>query len=288
MDLLLLFFSMAASAMITVGSRLYRARTEGCADADSLYNLLVPASATVGWLLLFLLEPSFDLRILPYSIGYGLGYTSFTLGMLGALKHGPTSVTALIKQLALVGVSVYGFVFWDTPVTVVAVVGLVLIVLSLVLCLLKPEEGGGYSLWKWALYAVLITIGNAGCSIIQRYQQMAFDHQYKNAFMLLGVLFSALLCLAVGLCGRRRDWGRAFLRGWHGPCLAGASSAGANVCILLLIKHEVSSTVIYPGIAVGGLILTTLVSFFFFRERLRPMAWAGLVVGSVALVLLNL
>lgn len=288
MDLLLLFFSMAASAMITVGSRLYRARTEGCADADSLYNLLVPASATVGWLLLFLLDPSFDLRILPYSIGYGLGYTSFTLGMLGALKHGPTSVTALIKQLALVGVSVYGFVFWDTPVTVVAVVGLVLIVLSLVLCLLKPEEGGGYSLWKWALYAVLITIGNAGCSIIQRYQQMAFDHQYKNAFMLLGVLFSALLCLAVGLCGRRRDWGRAFLRGWHGPCLAGASSAGANVCILLLIKHEVSSTVIYPGIAVGGLILTTLVSFFFFRERLRPMAWAGLAVGSVALVLLNL
>ena len=288
MDALLLFFSMAASAMITVGSRLYHARTAGCADADSLYNILVPASATVGWLILFLIEPSFDTRILPYSIAYGIGYTCFTLGMLGALKNGPTSVTALVKQLALVGVSVFGFIFWDTPVTVVSIVGLCLIVISLLLCLLKPEEGGGYSLGKWAFYAVLITVGNAGCSIIQRYQQMACDHEYKNAFMMLGVLTSALLCLAVGICGKRRDWGRAFCRGWYGPGLAGACSAGANVCILLLIKRQVSSTVIYPGIAVGGLILTTIVSFFCFRERLRPLPLLGLAVGAVALVLLNL
>lgn len=288
MNFLLLFFSMAASAMITVGSRLYRAKTAGCADADSLYNFLVPASATLGWLILFLIDPAFDWRILPYSVGYGVGYTCFTVGMLGALKHGPTSVTALVKQLALVGVSVWGFVFWDTPITAVAIVGLFLIVLSLALCLLKPEESNGHALGKWAFYALLITIGNAGCSIIQRYQQMAFDYQYKNAFMMLGVLSSALACLAIGLGGERRDWGRAFRRGWYGPCLAGACSAGANVCILLLIKRQVSSTVIYPGVAVGGLCLTTLVSFFFFHERLRPLAWLGLAIGAVALVLLNL
>ena len=288
MNFLLLLYSMTASAMITVGSRLYRARTVGCADANSLYNVLVPASATLGWLLLFLIDPSFDLRILPYSLGYGVGYSCFTIGMLGALKHGPTSVTALVKQLALVGVSVWGFVFWDTPVTVIAIVGLCLIVISLALCLLKPEENNGYALGKWVFYALLITVGNAGCSIIQRYQQMACDHQYKNAFMMLGVLFATIVCLVLGLRTERRDWGRAFVRGWYGPCLAGACSASANVCILLLIKRQVSSTIIYPGIAVGGLCLTTLVSFFFFRERLRPLAWLGLAIGAIALVLLNL
>ena len=288
MNALLLFCSMLTSAMITVGSRLYRARTEDCADANSLYNFLVPATATLGWLILFLIAPSFDVRILPYAVGYGVGYTFFTLGMLGALKNGPTSVTALVKQLALVGVSVWGFFFWQTPATVISVIGLILIVISLVLCLLKPEEKKGYSLAKWAFYAVLITIGNAGCSIIQRYQQNAFDYQHKSAFMLFGVLFSALVCLAVGLRGKRRDWGKAFRRGWYGPCLAGGSSALANTCTLILIKRQMSSTIIYPGIAVGGLILTTLISFFFFRERLRPLGWCGLAIGAVALVLLNL
>ena len=288
MDLLILFLIMLCSAMITVGSRLYRTRTEGCADANSLYNFLVPASAALGWLIVFLIDPSFDLRVLPFSLAYGAGYTCFTLGMLGALKNGPTSVTALVKQLALVGVSVWGFVFWETPVTVIAIVGLCLIVLSLVLCLLKPEEGTDHHLGKWAFYAILITVGNAGCSIVQRYQQMALDYQHKNVFMLLGVTISALVCLFIGLRGERKDWKKAFRRGWYGPCMAGGSSALANVFVLLLIKRQMSSTVIYPGIAVGGLILTTLISFFFFRERLRPLARIGLVVGAVALVLLNL
>lgn len=284
----LLFLTMAASAMITVGTRLYRSRTAGCQDADALYNILVPASATLGWLVVFLFDPSFDPRVLLYAAGYGAGYTCFTLGMLGALKHGPTSVTALVKQLALVGVSVWGFIFWGAPVTVISVVGILLIVVSLVLCLLKPGEGGGYRLGRWAFYALLITVGNAGCSIIQRYQQMAMNYEYKNAFMMFGVLISTVVCLAIGLGGTRRDWGKAFCRGWYGPFLAGCSSTFANVCILVLIKRQMSSTVIYPGVAVGGLILTTLVSFFFFRERLRPLGWCGLAVGTVALVLLNL
>ena len=60
MSILLLFCSMLCSAIITVGSRLYRGRTEGCEGASGLYNFLVPASATFGWLIVFLTEPSFD------------------------------------------------------------------------------------------------------------------------------------------------------------------------------------------------------------------------------------
>ena len=288
MSILLLFCSMLCSAIITVGSRLYRARTEGCEGASGLYNFLVPASATFGWLIVFLTEPSFDVRVLPYAFGYGVGYSCFTLGMLGALKSGSTSVTALVKQLALVGVSFWGFFFWGTKVTLISVIGIVLIVLSLALCLLKREEGQGYHLGRWAFYALLITVGNAGCSIIQRYQQEAFHYQYKSAFMLFGVLFSAIVCLLLGLRGPRGGWGTALRRGWYGPFLAGISSATANVCILQLIQWQMSSSIIYPGVAVGGLMITTLVSLIFFRERLSVSAWLGLAVGAVALVLLNL
>ena len=46
--------------------------------------------------------------------------------------------------------------------------------------------------------------------------------------------------------------------------------------------------IIYPGLAVGGLMFTTLVALLCFRDRLRPAQWWGLGVGAVALVLLNM
>ena len=49
-----------------------------------------------------------------------------------------------------------------------------------------------------------------------------------------------------------------------------------------------SPVILYPGMAVGGLMLTVLFSFFGFKERLRPLQWCGLAAGAVALVLLNL
>ena len=62
----------------------------------------------------------------------------------------------------------------------------------------------------------------------------------------------------------------------------------SNTFILLMIKAQLSSSIIYPTVAVGGLILTILISLISFKERLRPLQWCGIVIGSVALVLLNL
>jgi len=232
---------------------------------------------------------SFDVRVLPYSLLYSVGYSCFTVGMLGALRTGSTSITALVKQLALVGVSLWGFLFWDTKFTILSGIGLVLIVVSLSLCLItKDKHNQERTALKWAFYAILITIGNAGCSIIQRYQQSAFDYQHKNMLMFFGVFFAAIICLLFALKEPKTNWISALKASWFCPAITGCSSALSNVFILLLIKHQMSPVIIYPGIAVGGLMLTTVISLLCFRDRLRTSQWWGLAIGAVALVLLNL
>lgn len=289
MDYLYLFLAMSFSATITVGGRLYNQKNKGIDNVSRLYNVLVAFFASLGWLVLWLSDFSFDLRVLPYSMLYGIGYSCFTIGMLGALKTGSTSITALVKQLALVGVSIWGFAFWGTEFTLISGVGLVLIVISLALCLLEKEEKrDGGNVIRWIVFACLITVGNAGCSIIQRYQQMAFEYQHKNMFMFFGVFFSMLVCIVIALKENKENWGTALKRSWMCPALTGCSSALSNVFILLLVRHQMSSTIIYPGVAVGGLMITILISLLFFRERLRFMQWCGIAVGSIALVLLNL
>ncbi len=277
---------MMLSGTITVCGRIWQERKR--VNVSGLYNMIVPVSAALTWLVCWCCDFSFDIRVLPYSLLYGFGYTSFTVGMLGALKTGSTAVTALVKQLALVGVSFWGFFFWDTPFTLVSGVGILLIVVSLVLCLITKEEGGSHDLLRWSFFAVLITVGNAGCSIVQRYQQMAFDYRHKYMFMFFGLLFSAVVCSLMALREEKSNWSDAFRRDWILPAASGASSAVCNVFVLLLIRRQMSPMIIYPGLAVGGLMFTTLVALLYFRDRLRPAQWWGLGVGAVALVLLNL
>jgi len=284
-----LLMAMTFSATITVGGRLYNNRNRDLASVSKLYNMLVPVFATLGWLVIWIFDFSFDVRVLPYSILYGVGYSCFTVGMLGALKSGSTSLTALVKQVSLVGVSIWGFAFWNTPFTVVSAVGIVLIVVSLALCLLtKEEKSESNNIAKWLFFALLIAIGNAGCSIVQRYQQMAFDYQHKNQFMFFGVLFASLVCFFLAMPEKKTNWVTAFKRSWFCPAFTGCSSALSNVFILLMVKYQMSPVIIYPGVAVGGLMITTFISLLCFREKLRPMQWCGLAVGAVALVLLNL
>lgn len=296
MEYLYLLFAMVFSAMLTICGRLYNNKNAQRPNVSRLYNVIVPAGACIGWLVLYIIDFSFDPGVLLYSVGYGVFYTFFTIGMVGALRVGSTSLTSLVKQLSLVGASVWGFFFWSVPFTLPAGAGILCIVASLCLCLLgnggkrrKEEKKNVWqSIFKWIPFALLITIGNAGCSIIQKYQQMAYAGQHKNMLMLFGVFFSLLVSLALAWREDRSHWKAALRDSWIFPGLAGISSAVSNVFVLLLVNSTMSPAVIYSGVAVGGLILTILVSWFLFRERLRPLQWCGIAVGCVALVLLNL
>ena len=280
---------MSFSALITVSGRLYNNKNKNVENVTRLYSLMTAAAAATGWLILWLTDFSFDARVLPFALLYGILYAAFTVGMLGALKTGSTSLTALIKQVALVGVSFWGYFFWNTEFTVLSGVGIGVLLLSLGLCLLvKEKKTESHHMGKWLFNALLITAGNAGCSIVQRYQQMTFAYQHKNMLMFFGCFFAACFCLMFALGEGKENWKKTAKSAWIFPALSGSSSACSNVFILLLVKHQMSPVILYPGVAVGGLILTTLIAYFGFRERLRTQQWVGLAFGAVALVLLNL
>lgn len=285
-----LFLATAFSAMITIGGKLFNIRAKQLKNVSQLYNFLYALFASTGWLIAWIFDFSFDIKVLSYSFLYGVGYCAFTIGMLGAIKTGLTSLTALIKQMSLVCVSFWGFIFWGTKVTAASLVGIILIILSLFFCLLKKGDKAkeNSNTLKWLFYALLIAIGNAGCSITQRYQQTAFNYQHKNMFMFFGVFFAAIFCLALAIRENKQDWKTAIKTAWCFPALAGLSSLFSNVFILLMIKSQISPAIIYPTIAVGGLMFTIIISLIFFREKLRPLQWCGIIIGSIALVLLNL
>ncbi len=247
----------------------------------------------LGWTIIYIFDFSFEPLVLLYSVGYGICYTLAIIGHIKALKCGSVALTAFIKQTSLVCVSFWGFAFWGTPLTSNTLIGLILIALALFLCFFtgnkkQSVDGQKPITFKWVVYALILLVGNAGCSIVQRYEQMAFDGKHGSMLMVSASAFSAIVCLIMFLREEKKEWKEVVKTSWYLPTLVGISSAVLNLFIILMASTTLSPSVIYPGIAVGGFTITTLFSVIVFKERLQLSQWIGLAIGVVALIFLNL
>jgi drug/metabolite transporter (DMT)-like permease len=191
--------------------------------------------------------------------------------------------------MALLGVTVWGFIFWDAPVETIGIVGIVLTAFSIFLCLYegKSEEKKRFS-WKWLFWALMTFLGSAGCTIVQRTQQMVFRGKYGSGFMMYALLFSALVNLVFWLQSDRSDAKRALKKFGGFPIVAGVSNFAQNIFVILLATTTLSPGIIYPVIGVGVLMLTTLFTVFVLKERLKWWQWIGIMVGMAAILLLSL
>lgn len=282
---------LAASASII--GEFYGRSTKGKRDASALYSLIVCTAAFLGWIVLFLTDPSFDAHVIPYSVGFGLSYAVCQFGNINALRTGPVALTTLMINLSLIATVIWGFIFWDAKFSLIAVVGLVLVAISFWLCLSTKKEGDKGDEkkigLKWFIYAALAFAGNAGCSIIQKTQQMHFNGQHGKIMMVFAILFAVVFTLVVYLKSDKRD-SKAILKSSAValPIGTGVFNVFLNLFVIILATSPISPSVIYPVIAVGGLSVASIFTFAVFKEKLHWWQWLGIAVGAVAVVLLSI
>ena len=124
MHYLYLVSTVFLSASSSLFGGFYGRMTRGKRDASALYSFIVCISAFIGWVGLFLTDPSFDVRVVPYSVGFGLSYAVCQFGFINALRTGPVALSTLMLNLSLIATVIWGFVFWGAEFSVLAVVGL--------------------------------------------------------------------------------------------------------------------------------------------------------------------
>jgi drug/metabolite transporter (DMT)-like permease len=289
MDYFYLISSVALASTASVFGGFYNRRAEGRRDTDALYNLLLCGAAFVGWVVLFLTNPVFDVRVLPYAAAFGVCYVICEFGFINALRTGPVSLSTLLLNLALIATTIWGFFFWNTEFSLFVGLGLGLVVVALWLCLYTGRgEEKGLSL-KWLFYAALAFAGNSGCAIIQRTQVLHLGESCGNLMMACALFIGAVFCLIIYLRSDRRDTGVLVKSAGFWPVAAGLCNVLHNFTLILLANSSVvSSSVVYPCIAVGSLSITIVFSLLAFRERLRWWQWAGIACGTVAVVLLSI
>ena len=254
------------------------------------YNFLLCSAASVTWGIIYLFDFSFDVRVLVYSLIFGVCYAAIAITSIKALAEGPTLLTTLLQQLSLLGTTVWGFAFWgtwDANKAPLVLTGLALVVVSLVLSLYSGEKSGKKITVKWLAYASVMFVVTASCSIVQKAEQIAFDGQHGSMLMFFGVVLAALICLGYFFLTEKPDVQKMLKTSWYFPLGAGTSSALGNLFVVLMAT-KLSSNLVYPTLAVGCLALTSVGAVLLFKEKLAWWQWLGVAIGAVAVALLSI
>ena len=274
-----------------IGAGVYNRKNEGCRSTSAIYNLIQLFAVFSLWLIKFLLSPEIDLAVLIYSVLFALGYTVAMIVAVSAYREGSLVLTSLIMQLSLISTSIWGFFFWNSPVTVGIIIGLVLVVLALWLCLYtgKPKENEKKKITsKWILYISLYFVGNSLGSIVQKTQQMDFNACFGDFFMVVATGIALAVCLINYLRSDRSDTKVILKRSFYIPFISGALNFFINLFVIILATSTLSPTLVYPVLAIGSLALNTIVSLFVFKEKMRWWQWLGVAVGALAILLLSI
>ncbi len=72
------------------------------------------------------------------------------------------------------------------------------------------------------------------------------------------------------------------------PICAGVFNGLQNLLVIILASSILSPSLIYPVLCVGGLMITTLSSFFVFKEKMKWWQWLGVLIGTCACGILSI
>ena len=297
----------AASATANLLNAFFARKNKTSKNSSGFYSLFYAAFACMSWLILFLIEPSFDWTTVWYAIGFAVFYFMGVSGYALAYKSGPVMLTSLFISLSLIGVTVWGFFFWEDAFTYLVGIGLALVVAAVALCLYKGNAHGqkqddGQETQatqtsqeitpkisiKWIAFVLLSFVGNAGCTIVQRTQQTAQQGQYGNLLMLVATGIATAAFAIMYFVKDASECKKIMKKTGHFPMIAGICNFGLNFFVILMASTTLSPSLIYPVISVGSLAIVTIASIFFFKEKMKWWQWLGVAFGAAAVAILSI
>ena len=226
-----------------------------------------------------------DAGIIPYAIEFAASFAVAGLFGVLAIGAGPLSISSLMISYSLMIPTFYGILFLKEPIGIFFLIGLCLLAISLFLVNKKNDKSP--VTFKWTVFVFLSFVGNGLCSTFQKMQQARFGGAYKNEFMILSLAIVSVVLFIAALIVGKGDI-KENLR--HARVLAPVSGVmnGLTNMLVMLLSGLMAVSVMFPLISAGGIIVTYIVSKFFYKEALTKTQFIGFLIGIASIVFLNI
>ena len=230
---------------------------------------------------------NFNFEFLWYSVLFAVGF-SMALGFsVMAIKTGSLSLSNMIMQTSLIVPALYGIIVLGENIKATMIIGIVILLMALVLVNYEGKTEKKQITLKWLLFVFLSFIGNGACSTIQKVQQIGFNGMYKNEFMIAALVLTVIILLVLSFFTERDKMVKSFKRGAPMYIVYGLANGLVNLFVILLALRMPSS-IMFPIISAGGTVAVSAVSIFVYKEKLAVTQKAGIILGIVSIILLNI
>lgn len=226
----------------------------------------------------------FDLPVIGMGAIFAVCMTICTYVGIAAMQSAAMVLVSFFEMAGLLIPCIAGIFLLSDPITGSHFIGLLVCLLSA--WLLTAEKSIRMPVKGWGLLAACF-LSNGGIMLTQK----LFSHLLPNgnvcAFHFWGFFFSAVFSLILYCAHRRGEETKVsnYLYA-YGIIL---SAAMLTISVLsTLASQMISSVVLFPLVNGGGLLLCTVISFIIYKEKLTVKMIAGLILGTLALMIINL
>ncbi len=258
--------------------------------ANGVFSFSAASTLTAMVIFIITLEGSFtySFPLFGYSLAFAAAFcTAGACGML-ALREGTLSLTSLVSQYSLIIPTAYGLIALNEQAGPYLYIGIALLLISLFFIHIEEKGEKKKITVKWVFYALLAFMGNGLCSAIQKAQVVAFDGKFASEFMIVALAFVSLSQLILAFCTEKKKTFSNMKAGWWKILICGLAVGLVNFLVIYLSNTRIPASIMFPIIAAGGILVSSLFSIFFYKEKLSRYQIIGLVLGTISIVALNL
>ena len=226
-----------------------------------------------------------DRTVLLFGLAYGAVQALFIFFKTLAMNTGPVSVTTLMGNGSLLLSILVCYLAWGERVSIGDGIGLAILLVGIALVNYRRSAGGGMRR-GWLLFAVLFLLFGAGVGIcfkaFSKTAASANDMMIVAAFVMSLLFF--VLCLTAGRGQAMGGIDRRFL--------VIAVASGLCSCLYnrmnIGLSGALDAIVFFPFFNGGVVILSTICSVLFTKERLSALRIVGLLLGTVAIAIIGI
>ena len=284
MPILSVIITVAASSVQGVFKKYLNVK---CKNREFTVSSMITLFALI-FFLVFAKEITFSASFLPYCALYSVCYACAAATYVFALSCGSLALTQLVLSYSCIIPIIYSLICGER-LSLIRTTGVVFLFLSFVVTYYRKSKPDGEKAFsaKWVVYISLMLLSNGFCGVITRMQQLRFDGAYDHSFTIFSMILSTLLLVCAAVIREGRDIMKTVKNGVLLSAACGASNGLANYFGLICLA-TIPNSVYYPVKSAGELVLATAMSVFLFKEKLRPAQYAGVGLGILALIFINI
>ena len=236
----------------------------------------------------------FPLEMIPYGIASGAFYCMASFLTYIAYGCGSFVLTNLFLSYSLIFSVGYGLIILKEPATFLTYIGLTLMMISVFLVRKKKEKATHTEeelrvkiSFKWVICVALSVIGSGMFGVMQKLQQVKFNATCDNEFMIVTLFFSVVTLFLIGIIISGKNLLYILRHGGIYASVAGLSNGATNL-LNLVVNAMIPISIAAPTRSGVKIVMSFLISLIIFKEKLSKRQTIGVIIGAIALILLNL